>query len=128
MLKVSNYSRYRGNLFVKNNLTQKPSKAIEPVKKIIQNSGYNMSLKQDYSKNVVEMNLLSSFLQDNGEYYILQSRKLPVVSAIKAYTKNAQGMIESQDEYFKLCNQRFSHPKPTIWERLKDYLKEMFEI
>ena len=128
MLKVSNYRRYIGSLFVKNTLTQKPSKAIEPVKKIIQNSGYNMSLKQDYSKNVVEMNLLSSFLQDNGEYYILQSRNLPVVSAIKTYTKTAQEMIESQDEYFKLCNQRFSHSKPTIWERLTDYLKEVLEI
>jgi len=128
VLKINDCSRYKGNLFVKNHLSGKPAKAVEKVERIVQESSYNMSLKQDYSKNVVEMNLLSSFLRDNGEPYILQSRKLPVTSAIKTYTKNAQEMIEVQNEYFRLANQRFKHPKPTLFQRIKDSIEDFLEM
>ena len=98
MLKITNfYGCIRGQLFVENNLSKKPAKAIENVEAIVNNqSKFNMSLKQDYSKNIVEMKLLGLSYGAREGYQVFQTRKLPLTSAVKTYTKTAKEMLETQ--------------------------------
>ena len=130
MLKVSNFYRKRqGSLFVENNLSKKPAKAVEKIESVIKKqSSYNMSLKQDYSKNVVEMKLLGMSYGAKEGYYVYQARKLPVTSSVKTYTKTAQEMIDVQNEYNVLCNQRFTKSKRTFFQRVKDFLFDSLDV
>ena len=116
------YRRHHGCLFVENTLSKKPAKAIEKVETIVKNQAdYNMSMKQDYSKNIVEMKLLGKSYGANEGYFVYQSRKLPVTSAVKTYTKTAQEMIEVQKEYNRIVNQKFKPHKPTLLERIVEF-------
>ena len=122
-IKVSDfYRRHQGSLFVEKTISKKPAKAIEKVETIVKNQAdYNMSMKQDYSKNIVEMKLLGKSYGANEGYFVYQSRNLPVTSAVKTYTKTAQEMIEVQKEYNRIANQKFKPHKPTLLERIVEF-------
>ena len=122
-IKVSDfYRRHHGCLFVENTLSKKPAKAIEKVETIVKNQAdYNMSLKQDYSRNIVEMKLLGMSYGTNDGYQVYQTRKLPVTSAVKTYTKMAQEMIDVQKDYDRILNQKFKPHKPNLLERIVEF-------
>ena len=80
-----------------------------------------MSLKQDYSRNTVEMKLLGMSYGTNDGYQVYQARKLPVTSAVKTYTKMAQEMIDVQKDYDRILNQKFKPHKPNLLERIVEF-------
>ena len=120
MLKITDFYRMSpGCLFIENNLSKKPAKAIENVKTIVKNQNiYNMSLKQDYSKNIIEMKLLGMSYGAKEGYQVYQTRKFPITSAVKTYTKTAQEMIEIQNKSNRILNQKFKPHKPNLLEKI----------
>ena len=91
-------------VFVRNKLSKKPQEAVEPLRKIIDNQlDYHLSMKQDYSKNTVILNLLSRCYVCNTQglknfengHQIYQSSELPVTSALNTYKKTVQQMLEN---------------------------------
>ncbi len=90
-------------LFVKNKLSEKPAKAVKEIEKMVKNqNNYHVSMSQDYSNNVVKLNLLSKGILVNpgankcyeGGHFIYQSSQLPVTSAVKRYKQVVQNLLK----------------------------------
>lgn len=88
-------------LFVQNKLSTKPQQAVNRLRNFVEKQEiYNMSMRQDYSKNLVELNLIGRSLDETGKFFVYQTRYLPVNTATKAYTKTAKEMIQAEKEAY----------------------------
>ena len=124
--KVANALRKvsKGELFVKNKLSEKPAKAADGVRKFINNqTWFNISMKQNYSKNVVELDLLGRSYgvcpghpEKNG-YQVLHRKEIPVTAAVSTYTKAAKEMAEGQ---FSKNNAANSSNKEGLLDKIKN--------
>ena len=87
-------------VIVKNKLTSQPQKGVSKLKTFVKsNDAYNIGVRQDYSKNRVELQLLSrTYMPQEGGFAAVQTRYIPVTSAAKAYTKTAKEMIQAERE------------------------------
>ena len=101
-----------GRLYRENVLSEKATSAANNLVKFIQNqSRYNMSLKQDYSRNIIQMKLLTTAYEANKGYQVLQIKELPTTSSIKSYTKTAKEIfccdsccMRSWRSWFQYCH------------------------
>ena len=100
-------------LRVENKLSKKPRKAAEELKKIVEapNSEFNhydLSVEQDYSRNVVKLDLLGQCLIGHSDgsippntkhsQYIYQSCELPVTAAVERYKQAAKQLLTDANE------------------------------
>ena len=87
-------------VIVKNKLTSQPQKGVSKLKTFVKsNDAYNIGVRQDYSKNRVELQLLSrTYMPQEGGFAAVQTRYIPATSAAKAYTKTAKEMIQAERE------------------------------
>ena len=98
---------------VRNKLSSKPQKAAEKLKKMIEGSNsicknYDLSIKQDYDKNTVRLNLLGQSIVGcpGGGYpantergqIIYQTSELPVTAAVKRYTEVVKQMVNNAEK------------------------------
>lgn len=118
----------KGDLFIKNKLSSKPAKAVKTVENIVKSQNrFNFSMKQNYSKNVVEMNLLGRSYgvhPENPEksgYQIFLQREVPVTAAISTYAKTANEMIETGLKPV----QHTQKPQTSLWENFKNIIGEI---
>lgn len=95
-------------LFVQNKLSSRPQRAVNRLKNFIEKQEiYNMSMRQDYSRHLVELNLLGRSLDETGKFLVFQTRYLPVDTASKAYTKTAKEMIRAEKEAYTPAKKSF---------------------
>ena len=87
-------------VIVRNKLTSRAQKGVNRLKTFVKNSeGYNIGVKQDYSKNRVELQLLSrSYFPQESGYQVYQTRYIPTTSAAKTYTKTVKEMMQAERE------------------------------
>ena len=80
-------------VIIQNKLTRKPQEGANRLKKFIKSQElYDVSVRQDYSKQNVELQLLTrSYNQTYEPQTPVQTRYIPTTSASKAYTKTACG-------------------------------------
>ena len=89
-------------VIIRNKLTQKPQQGANRLEKFIKSQElYDVSVRQDYSKQKVELQLLTrSYKQTYEPQEPVQTRYVPITSASKAYTKTAKEMIQAQKESY----------------------------
>lgn len=125
----------RGLLFIHNKLSQKPQKAVKSIENIMQNQWkYNMSIRQDYSKNIVEMNLLDAIFgvymaSKKRGYQILQTKEIPVTAAVSTYTKAAKEMLDAEQEALMQSNRHLmssKNKKSSFFQQFADKVKSFF--
>ena len=87
-------------LIVRNNLTYQPKTVVNRFSEFVEKQeAYNVSMRQDYSKNKIELQLLGrNYTPGTSEYPALQTRYIPVTSALKTYKKTAKEMMKAERE------------------------------
>lgn len=108
--KIIEYTNLLPELIIRNKLSTKPQKAADKLKQIVEGSNsicknYDLSIKQDYGKGTVKLNLLGhSIIADarggfpaNTEkgQIIYQTSELPATAAVKRYTEVVRQMVKN---------------------------------
>lgn len=117
---------YKGELYVKNKLSEKPASAVEGVKNFINSQhAFNISMRQNYSKNVVELDLLGRSYgvcpgnpEKNG-YQVLHRKEIPVTAAVSTYTKAARDMADNE---LQKCRNVSVQRKESIVDKVLSFL------
>lgn len=92
------FNGIKAQVIVRNKLTSQPQKGVNRLKTFIKNQGgYNIAVRQDYSTNKVNLELLTrSYLPETTSYDVLQTRQVPITSSAKKYVKVVQDMIQAE--------------------------------